>query len=110
MDTGLSNLIDIKFSLEREISLHTELKIKMSRTHLSHDGAGRSEYISLLNQYRINLGSLGDSYIDKQQELLMKVHESLMELCKHNWIEDTIEDGFTERGVCYCNHCFCTKK
>ena len=110
MDTGLSNLVDIKFSLEREISLHSELKIKMGKTHMSQDYIGRSEYISLLNQYRTNMCSFGDNYMDKQKELLIEVTKTLMHLCKHDWIEDTIEDGFTERDICYCKNCFCRNK
>ena len=105
----LDRLIDLKFSLEREISLYYELTNKFNKNQLTYDNDGLQDYNLLLTKYRNNLFSLGEYYIDSQKNILEEINNCLFKICKHEWIEDTIEDGFKDKNICYCRNCFLKK-
>jgi len=105
----IESIVDLKFSLEREIALHNEIYNKVHHIRHHTDNVGREDCNKLLERYRINVCIYGVKYIEKQKDLLKEVNSKLLLLCKHNWIEDTIEDGFVEKDICYCSRCFCRK-
>ena len=99
--SSLDDLIDLKFNLEREINIISGISKKVTE-HM---------YVikPLFVTYQINTLSCGREYLDKQTSLLKDVDAALLKLCNHTWIEDTVEDAFTERNICYCNKCFVKK-
>lgn len=106
MSTDVESLIDLKFTLEKEISLYNETYNKINNNCIYSGGS--IEY-NLYNKYRTNMNMAGSEYINKQKELLKKVTDMLLQSCDHDWVDDVIEDGYSERKVCYCKHCFIYK-
>ena len=106
---NIDTIVDLKFALEREIASHNDIYLKIHATHCSVVGEKFQEYICLIDKFRVNLCIYGVKYIEKQKELLYELNEKLMTMCNHNWVETTIEDGFSDGDVIYCNKCFCRK-
>ena len=106
MDHGsLDMLINLKFHLEREISLYNDSCKIINESSLSLNNKS-----DLLELYEKNIYLYGKPYIEMQIKLLDNVNINLYNLCQHNWTEDTIEDAFRERNICYCSKCFVRQK
>ena len=67
MSSDVESLIDLKFTLEKEISLYNETYNKINNNCIYSGGS--IEY-NLYNKYRTNMNTVGSEYINKQKELL----------------------------------------
>ena len=103
-NNSLEQLIQLKFSLEKEINVlqenHDNLKFRKEITN--------NDKI-IFTQYNINILLFGKDYLVKQKELLNQVNKILFENCDHNWIEDYIDEPLRSRYICYCSKCYLYK-
>ena len=99
----MENIIQLKFSLEREIEALTrnfdlyEFKSLIIKT---------PDERTLFTQYNTNKTMFGKNYLTEQKVLLEEVNKILLEKCEHNWIEDYIDEPLRSRYICYCSKCY----
>ena len=41
--------------------------------------------------------------------LLDQIDNILMEICEHEWINDTLDGPFNSRDICWCKKCYIRK-
>lgn len=103
-NNSLEQLIQLKFSLEKEINVlqenHDNLKFRKEITN--------NDKI-IFTQYNINIVLFGKDYLVKQKELLNQVDKILFENCDHNWINDAIDEPLSTKYICYCGKCYIYK-
>ena len=102
----MENIIQLKFSLEREIDVLTrnfDLYEYNSYTTKTPDE------IKLLTQYNTNKTMFGKNYLTEQKALLEEINKILLEKCDHNWIEDSVDEPLRSRYICYCGKCYIYK-
>ena len=104
----LSDLIDLKFLIEKEGNLIKNELIKRDQNYFVnnyHD----LEISKVFDAYKNNVQTKGNEVIQTHKEILKKIHEILIKQCDHTWIDDVVETAFSERNICYCNKCFIYK-
>ncbi len=105
-NNSLEQLIQLKFSLEKEINILQENHEKLQfRKQISN----KNDKI-IITQYDTNIKMFGKDYLREQKQLLNEVNKILEEQCDHNWIEDVIDEPLTSRYICYCSKCYLYKK
>lgn len=102
----INGLIDFKFSLEKEISHFHEINRKL----LNYNHYSNNSLSNIKKMYEVNINFYNKIYIEKQNKLLDHINSELYNLCEHDWVEDTIEDVFREKDICYCGKCFVRQK
>uniref|UniRef100_A0A6C0AYC0 Uncharacterized protein n=1 Tax=viral metagenome TaxID=1070528 RepID=A0A6C0AYC0_9ZZZZ len=106
---SLNDLIQLKFNVEHEYSTlyntFDQVK-KMKLLSINKD----VELYTILRVYSQNIEHMGNEFLEKQKNLLEQINEILMKKCNHNWIEDTIDEPFRSRDICYCSNCYIYKK
>jgi hypothetical protein len=107
-DMNLETLINLKFTLEREISVLTETFNKTKDLKLVNSSADLDIY-GLIAIYNNNILMNGNIFLEQQTDLLKSVDAALRVKCDHNWINDCIETAFSERHICYCSKCYIYK-
>ena len=102
----MENIIQLKFSLEREIDVLTrnfDLYEYNSYTTKTPDET------KIFTQYNSNKTMFGKNYLTEQKALLEEVNKILLEKCDHNWIEDSVDEPLRSRYICYCGKCYIYK-
>ena len=110
-DANLESLINFKFSVEREYEALTEVLKKLEGMNWKNMVTSDLEMYSKLSLYRTSMEPLGSQFLEKQKTLIGDINEILMKKCRHNWINDVIDEPFSSRNICYCSKCYMyTKK
>ena len=101
-NNSLEQLIQLKFSLEKEVNILQENHEKLEfRKQL-----GNNNNKMIITQYDTNIKMFGKNYLREQKQLLYEVNKILEEQCDHNWIEDVIDEPLSSRYICYCSNCY----
>ena len=104
-NNSLEQLIQLKFSLEKEVNILQENHEKLEvRKQLGNNNK------MIITQYDTNIKMFGKNYLREQKQLLYEVNKILEEQCDHNWIEDVIDEPLSSRYICYCSNCYLYKK
>jgi hypothetical protein len=103
-NNSLEQLIQLKFSLEKEVNILQENHEKLE----FRKQVGNNKMI--ITQYDTNIKMFGKNYLREQKQLLYEVNKILEEQCDHNWIEDVIDEPLSSRYICYCSNCYLYKK
>jgi hypothetical protein len=104
-NNSLEQLIQLKFSLEKEVNILQENHEKLEfRKQLDNHNK------MIITQYDTNIKMFGKNYLREQKQLLYEVNKILEEQCDHNWIEDVIDEPLSSRYICYCSNCYLYKK
>ena len=105
-NNSLEQLIQLKFSLEKEINILQENHEKLEfRKQISNNNDKM-----IITQYDSNIKMFGKDYLREQKQLLIELNKILEERCQHNWIEDVIDEPLSSRYICYCGNCYLYKK
>ncbi|ALH23307.1 hypothetical protein ceV_401 [Chrysochromulina ericina virus CeV-01B] len=105
-NNSLEQLIQLKFSLEKEINVLEENYEKLEfRKQISNNTDQM-----IITQYNTNIKMFGKDYLREQKQLLSEINKTLFETCDHNWIEDSIDEPLSTRYICYCSKCYLYKK
>jgi len=105
-NNSFEQLIQLKFSLEKEINILQENHEKLEfRKQISNN----NDKI-IITQYDSNIKMFGKDYLREQKQLLIELNKILEEKCEHNWIEDVIDEPLSSRYICYCSNCYLYKK
>jgi murein L,D-transpeptidase YafK len=105
-NNSLEQLIQLKFSLEKEINVLQENYEKLEfRKQLSNNTDKM-----IITQYDTNIKMFGKDYLREQKQLLNEINKILSETCDHHWIEDEIDEPLSTRYICYCSKCYLYKK
>lgn len=105
-NNSLEQLIQFKFSLEKEINVLQENYEKLEfRKQLSNNTDKM-----IITQYDTNIKMFGKDYLREQKQLLSEINKILYETCDHYWIEDAIDEPLSTRYICYCSKCYLYKK
>ena len=106
-NNSLEQLIQLKFSLEKEINIlqenHEKLEFRKQINNNNNDKV-------IITQYDSNIKMFGKDYVREQKQLLIELNKILEEKCEHNWIEDAIDEPLSSRYICYCSNCYLYKK
>lgn len=105
---SFEQLVDLKFLVEREINLYSELSKKLYDMNIDSSNEKGKSRDNIMKKYKNNINN-AKTHIDSQYVLLKLINDDLYENCSHEWIYDTVEDGFREKDICYCSKCFCKK-
>ena len=106
---SLNDLVQLKFNIEREYNTLYNTFDQVKKMKLLA-GCKDIEVYRILTVYSQNIELMGNEFLEKQKELLDQIDEKLMKNCNHSWIEDTIDEPFRSRDICYCSNCFIYKK
>jgi len=111
MDNTLDTLIQLKFIVEKEINILDSTIREVAGLDNSLEAVDRHsvDVSNLLNQYLIEGSIFRKQYQNKSLAILLRINTLLNIICKHDWIEDTVEDRSGERNICYCKICFIKK-
>lgn len=105
-NNSLEQLIQLKFSLEKEINILQENYEKLEfRKQLSNNTDKM-----IITQYDTNIKMFGKDYLREQKQLLNEVNKILETQCDHDWIDDAIDEPLSTRYICYCSKCYLYKK
>jgi hypothetical protein len=105
---NVKTLIDLKFAIERQISILEETFSAAKKIQLVNTSADLDIY-GLVTLYSNNIKMNGTLFLEEQTELLKHINRLLLEKCEHNWINDVIDLPFSERQICYCSNCYIYK-
>ena len=105
---NVKTLIDLKFAIERQISILEETFSAAKKIQLVNTSADLYIY-GLVTLYSNNIKMNGTLFLEEQTELLKHINRLLLEKCEHNWINDVIDLPFSERQICYCSNCYIYK-
>jgi len=105
-NNSLEQLIQLKFSLEREINILQENHEKLEFRKQMYNNNDKI----IITQYNTNIKMFGKDYLREQKQLLNEINKILEQQCDHNWIEDEIDEAFSTRYICYCSKCYLYKK
>ena len=107
-NNSLEQLIQLKFSLEKEINILEENheKLEFRKQMCNNNDTDKM----IISQYDTNIKMFGKEYLREQKQLLVEVNKILEEKCQHNWIEDAIDEPLSTRYICYCSKCYLYKK
>ena len=105
---NVKTLIDLKFAIERQISVLEETFSAAKKIQLVNTSADLDIY-GLVALYTNNIKMNGTLFLEEQTELLKHINRLLLEKCEHNWINDVIDLPFSERHLCYCSNCYIYK-
>jgi len=111
MDNTLDTLIQLKFNVEKEISILDSTIKDVAILDNSLDVVDRhsTDVSNLVNQYLMETSIFRKQYQNKSWAILLQINTLLNVICKHDWVEDTVEDRSGERDICYCRKCFMRK-
>jgi len=111
MDNTLDTLIQLKFNVEKEISILDSTIKDVASLDNSLDVVDRhsTDVSNLVNQYLMETSIFRKQYQNKSWAILLQINTLLNVICKHDWVEDTVEDRSGERDICYCRKCFMRK-
>ena len=101
---NVETLIDLKFAVERQISVLEETFSKAQKMQLSNPSEELDAH-RLIGLYNSNIKMSGTVFLEQQTELLKLIHQLLIKKCEHNWINDAIDSPCGERFICYCSKC-----
>tara|TARA_Y100000389_G_C17458092_1_gene519577 strand:- start:2461 stop:2838 length:378 start_codon:yes stop_codon:yes gene_type:complete len=105
----VETLIELKFNVEREISIMRETFEKLKEKRKYYNGNELDVY-TVFRDYRNNVDNIGEVFYEKQTVLLSKIDNLLLNKCQHKWIDDVIDGPFSSQNYCYCCKCFLRKK
>ncbi len=103
---NLDALIDLKFSVERQISIMTETFKKANEfrfLNLTSD----QDIKTVFELHNNNIEISGQNFLDKQTNLIKKIDKILLNKCDHDWIHDAIDEPLSSRNICWCKKCYC---
>tara|TARA_B100001093_G_scaffold505030_1_gene561707 strand:- start:609 stop:950 length:342 start_codon:yes stop_codon:yes gene_type:complete len=101
---NLDTLIDLKFSLEREINA---IRDNNNKFKLLYYSSSKDFNINkIISQHNSNNILFGKDYFNNQIKLLEEVDKILKDNCQHEWIEDSIDEPLHSWNICYCQKCF----
>ena len=111
MDNTLDTLIQLKFNVEKEISILDSTIKDVASLDNSLDVVDRhsTDVSNLVNQYLMETSIFRKQHQNKSLSILLQINTLLNVICKHDWVEDTVEDRSGERDICYCRKCFMRK-
>jgi hypothetical protein len=99
---NLESLIDLKFAVERQISIMHET-FKKSNEYRSSN----LDIYSIYNLYNNNIKESGQIFLETQTELIKKIDVILLKKCPHDWNHDAIDEPLSSRNICWCKKCYC---
>lgn len=106
----LNKLIELKFTIEKEISAAEILFKKISEINLL-DITQDLDIVSKLTIYKYNINHISSSFLEIQKSMLITIENLLNKHCEHDWIYDIIDEPLERsRQICYCSKCFIYKK
>jgi len=103
---NLEALIDLKFSLERQVSVMTET-FKKAKDYRFLNLSSDRDIQSLFTVHNNNIKMSGQAFLDKQTTLVKEIDTILLNKCDHEWIHDVVDEPLTSRNICYCKKCYC---
>ena len=107
-EQNVETLINLKFNVERQFSALHETFEKAKEIRLVNTNADLDIY-GLVTMYTNNIEIYGNTFLEKQTELLKHIDTLLLKKCPHNWIDDVIDGPFSSRDICYCSKCYVRK-
>ena len=104
----VNHLITLKFNIEKEINTLKDNENFLKELKLMPPKYNQN-FCTITRQYTQNIKSYGNLHIEMQMELLNEINKQLKILCKHEWIDDVIDESNGSRNYCYCQLCFLKK-